>query len=199
MSDTLIASLNDRVARLEREKAELQAEKGKHISTKKKAMRELDTLRRQVEDLTKARDEWKGKAEAAPGDQAKRITELEGQIRRRDHKDVFAAALAGQLNEKVTVDDLWSKIGYEPGEKLPAADQLKELIGKARDAAPYLFAPEGGQAQGQAAQTQPAAPPWAGRGIGGQSEGPVTLTEAQLRDPAFMLSNQAKKLLASAS
>jgi hypothetical protein len=201
MSESLINSLNERLSRLERENAELRSEAKKYRQAKSKVGTEAETLRKQVEDLARERDTFKAKAEAMPSDQAKRINELESSIRQRDHKDAFGSVLSGKLADKVTIDDVWQKIGYEPGETVPPADQLAGLVSKARDAAPYLFASDAGQAPGQSAQQNAMAatpPPWSGRGLG-QSESPVVFTEAQLRDPVFMLSDQAKKMLATAS
>lgn len=186
-SDTLLTSLNDRISRLERENAELRSESKKHRLGKKSAAAQAEQLQAKLQQAEAKLTE----AAATPSTQAQRLAELEGQLRRRDHADAFREAVGGTLHPKASIDDLWAKIQYTPGEAVPTPDAIRALAAKAREAAPYLFAPEG-----RTAPTQPmpaATPPaWAGRGSDHAASSGFAVTDAQLRDPAFMLAHAGK-------
>lgn len=191
VSDALVASLNSEIQRLNAAVAKANAESAKRRKDLRAAEDRVAKAEAQLAELTADRDRWKGQAEAAPGDQAKRITDLENQIRFRDHRDAFREALSGQLRDKVTVDKVLAEIGYAPGESVPTAEEIAELVGKARDAAPYLFASEEGEtpAPSREGTTQPNGKPLSGPGGGrggpDTTPGKVRYTVDEIRAPGW--------------
>jgi hypothetical protein len=191
MSEETIRVLNEQLRTLQSENAKLRDENAKRrVESKAKDTKikeyEADILALDEERKTLGmdRDTWKTKAETTPTEHAAKVKELETAIRTRDHRDAFREAVAAKLHPKASIEDVWAKINYEPGEALPTAEQLTELVGKAQEAAPYLFKsdPPGGDGRAQAGQGLPAS---AGGNRGGPdlsntaSEKPIT---AQLAD-----------------
>jgi hypothetical protein len=194
MSDQLIASLNAQLERLQNENAQLRAESAKRRNTAKDLTAERDTIRKELEaakaeaaSFATERDTWKGKAEVAPGEQAKRVKELESQIVLRDHKDAFRGRVNGKLHDKASLEEVWAAIGYQPGDSLPTAEQIDELVGKAREAKPYLFTaePQAGNGKGPGGQVPaPLSGAGGGRGNPDLQPAPKSLQErlmAQMR------------------
>jgi outer membrane murein-binding lipoprotein Lpp len=164
MSDELIKSLNGRIAELENSRATLQAklkgEQKEHNRLRTEleksagsAANEVGALRKQVDELTKDRDGWQQKANAAPTEQAARISELETTLRTRDHRDAFKDAIGKDLADGFTVEDLWHYGQFDPA-KVDKLDpqQITELVGKVKEAKPLLFVRP--DAAGNAATTQ---------------------------------------------
>lgn len=213
MSDELIKSLNQRIAELERRVAQAEV-------SRKEARRERDTLKEQLtakaaelDELTaragaaageadklKAaleaeRDEWKGKATAAPTEQAARIAELETALRTRDFRDAFGKAVGDELGEGWDVDDVWRYSGFDPAKvDTLDPDQITELVGKAREAKPGLFSKPA--APGNGASHGTIRPPLKvsespGRGARDSVSGRVTYKRADLARPGWQTSNPA--------
>ena len=188
MSESLIASLNQRVTELTNEVANLRAESKDRRLARKAALAEAADLRAKLAKVEAERD--KLAASTGSGDTAKRIAELEGEIRRRDHRDVWAKALDGKLHEKASIEDVWAKTGYTPGEAVPSPDVIGELVNKAADAAPYLFADHSSPEKGTNGSAVKATPPPAGSGRAapGTSAGRVTYTRADITEPGWQQS-----------
>src|SRR4051812_46357717 len=89
--DTTSAFLQKRLTELESENASLKAENKDRRIKAKKGEGELESLRKQLGDLTTERDTFKAKAEAAPNELQAKVDQLEGTLRSRDHRDAFAA------------------------------------------------------------------------------------------------------------
>jgi hypothetical protein len=142
------------------------AELVKVASTEWKQTREeLESLREQV----KTPDEWKTKAE-----------EVQKALATRDRRDEWSQHVKDQLADGVPIEDIWAKAGYEPGDEPTTPEQINELVGKARDAAGYLFKPPasaGGAPSG--AQTQANGTPK--RPVSGLGGGQGTPDRAALR------------------
>lgn len=196
MSEALIASQSQRIQQLEKEAAELRAESKNHRLKKNKAAEELAAAHKQIEALAAERDQWKAKADASPGELQAKLDAATAQLRDRDHRDAFGGAVKDQLADKATIQDLWAKINYKPGEALPTPEQISELVLQARDAAPYLFkpAPEPG-ATDPRGSTQPAKAPLSGAQGGGRgdldtaSKTRVTYTREDIARPDWMTTN----------
>jgi septal ring factor EnvC (AmiA/AmiB activator) len=191
VSDALIASLNARVGELTTELAQVRQEaKARRIENKQlKADRE--TLAAERDTLAVERDDFKAKATAAPNEIQKKLDEATAALRSRDHRDAFKAAIGDQLADKVAVEKLWAEVDYKPGEALPTPESIQELVGKAREAAPYLFKSDPGGSQ----QPQPKAPlaGAVGGGRGGpDNAGRFTVRKADLQDGQWIDDNWGK-------
>jgi hypothetical protein len=189
MSESLIASLNQRVSELTNEVATLRAESKNRRLARKEALAEVDALKAQLAAVEAERD--KLATSTGSGDTAKRIAELEAEVRRRDHRDVWSKALDGKLHEKASIEDVWAKTGYTPGEAVPSPETIEGMVGKALEAAPYLFATDQSGSErstnGTAAKATPP-PPGTGRAAPGTSAGRVTYTRADITQPGWQQS-----------
>jgi hypothetical protein len=180
MSEALISQLQRQIDSLTSENATLKGEAKDRRIAGKRLKAELETARGQLASLTTERDAaLKGRDEAAkaladsPSEWQRKFTELQGQVVRRDHRDAWAKALGDQLADKVSPEDVWSKIpDFKAEGDLPSAEAIAERAKAVREAAPYLFKPAetAGQAAAGAA-TEPIttgrreAGPGAGRGV----------------------------------
>jgi hypothetical protein len=191
-SDALIQSMNARINQLTHQVATRNERAKRHEREKK----ELTDLRAAHEALAKERDTWKEKAEAAPSALQAKLDETLGQLRARDHRDAWRDTLSGTLNDKVAIEDVWAKLGYSPGDKVPTADEIREQAKSAREAAPYLFKPgetPTNGSQGPKASTPPpplTAPIVPSRGAPDNSARRFEVRKSQSRDPAWMRQNQ---------
>jgi cell division septum initiation protein DivIVA len=113
MSDELIRSLNKRIEDLTTENAAIKQE----VITRRKAAqgvkKDAESLKEQVDALTAEWDKWRTQAEATPAETAKRIKELEGQVKRAGVKERFQEIASG-LAEKVNLDVLFNNVGFDP-------------------------------------------------------------------------------------
>jgi hypothetical protein len=161
-----------------------------------------DVLRQLREHVETAEKEWpamldeleelRGQRESLAKDPV--VAELKKQLATRDRRDEWKGYLKDALVDGVPVEDLWAKAGYEPADEALSEDQYTELVGKAREAAPYLFKPPAGA--GEAADAAKASPgngqakrPAAGLG-GGQGAPDrgrlrVTYTREELMQPGW--------------
>lgn len=202
MSDELVSHLRAEIARLGEENKRVKAEAIKRRKAKGDLQARLDEAEKQIKSLTSERDDWKGKAETVPDPDAKdtRIAELEKSLRLRDRRDDWRKPLDGKLRDKVTTEDVWAAAGYEPGAEPPTEQQLADLLGKAREARPYLFRDDDDRA-GATSAGAPGGARDAGSlfGPGGGQGAPDRDTGKFLRvrrsdgqDPVFMAQNQSK-------
>lgn len=156
---------------------------------------ERDALNAQLED-SKQRppDEWEVKYRAK-----------EKEVWKRDHVSAWKDISEQRLLSGVPLEEIWSKIGYEPGEAVPTPEQVQEHLEKAKAVVPYLFRVDG-QTQGN--PTKPASQngtqqPDGSRGrlsvssgvdLSRGSRSPVpgeyVVSKRQLRDPNFFRLNQ---------
>ena len=202
MSEQLIKSLTDEAAKYRHQKARL-ADKVKELEA---ALAETKgSLTKATKDLGTAateRDALKEAATKAPGEQAAELERLKGELKTRDAKDAWSKAVGAELADKADVADVWAKAGYTPGDKPPTPEQITELVGKAREAAPYLFKPADAKSEarpgtGDAAQRfQPG--PGAGRGTPDTSTSRFVVRRSDFSDARWMHANQAKVASASA-
>jgi hypothetical protein len=155
MSDVAISSLEKRVEALLTENTTLKAEARDRRIKGKKLQEQLDAATKERDGLTKERDAFQAKADAAPSELQAKIDDLAGQIRTRDHRDAFqgvnelkvkAKDDAGKdvektytLHAKASIEKVWGEIGYKAEGDLPDAAAITGHLGKALEAAPYLF------------------------------------------------------------
>jgi hypothetical protein len=200
MSDELIRSLNSRITELTNENASLRAEAKDRRIKARTVTAERDELKTQLGTLTTERDTWKGKAEAAPGDKDRRIAELEGTIRTRDHKEAFhrLAKAAGVREEALA--DLWSLSDYKADTDTVDEARINQLIGEARTGRPYLFSTAGETPAADSRESKKplSPPPGSGRGAPANGSGQYRLTASQMRDPKFMMDPKNSKAIAQA-
>lgn len=180
--------LKDQVTQLRKDLEKANAEAAKYRHARKDTIGQLEAVRKQLAETqathektladlakerdtaTTERDQWKTKAELLPTEQAERLKTLEGEIRLRDHRDAFRSVLtaekaAHKLHDKASLDEVWTKIGYTPGDKLPTADEIAGMVGKAQEAAPYLFqVPDQASGRGPHGQGNGVVPGSGGRG-----------------------------------
>lgn len=209
MSDALIASQQAEINRLNGELAKVRSEAKEHRIAKRKAVEELETLKKggdgetakltkQVADLTGERDEWKAKAEANPGVLQTKIDELTGKIRTRDHTDAFKelAKDAGVLQEQTALDDLWKATEWKADSDAVDKAGLKAKITEALAARPWLKPPAEDPAEAAEAARKAADLPLqngvdasrAGRDTASKR---MTVRASQLSDAEWMRNNQA--------
>jgi hypothetical protein len=203
MSETNGDFLLRRVGELERQLAESNAEAKKRRLSSRKLQAECDALKAERETLAAERDTLKTTVETAPSEWRAKYEDLSQQVRTRDHRDAWARVLGDQLAAKVPVEEVWSKLGYRPGDELPTEQQIKEQAGTVRETAPYLFqtasatdAPDPRGSQRAAGGTLEVGLD-AGRGAPDKGTEKLYVRESQLKDPRFALPNT--KALAEAS
>lgn len=180
-----------RISELERQVAEANAEAKKRRIEKKAVAKEAEDLRAERDALAKEREAL----QASPGEWQRKAEELQKQVRVRDHRDAWHAAIGDMLNEKVPLEEVWSKLKYEPGDQIPTSQEIKEQVKAARDAAPYLFRQETATpAPGGAKPTREAlhVPLDASRGDRDTGLGKFVVRQSDMRNPIFMMANSKK-------
>lgn len=191
MSDALIASLNDNLA-----KANKEAANRRHIAKGLKA--ERDRLAKERADLIaerdtllKERDGLKQAAEAAPGEKDNQIKDLQGRLWTVTHKDVFRTKAIAKGAKPEAIDDLYALSGYKAeGERVDEA-KIDGLVGTLATSKPYAFA---GQAPTDKTTAKPDLPPGPGanRGEPAKSGGSYSVRRSDAQDPAWMAANQVQ-------
>lgn len=177
MSDQLIAALQAQLTTAQAEIGTLRKEAATRRKRGKAAEAQVAELQDALLALGQDRDTWQAQAQAEPDQERAtlraQVEELQGTIRTRDHRDAWAKAVT-DLHDKATVEDLWQKVGYAPEGETADPAKITELVGRAREAVPYLFKPPaeaGKAAPGGAPAPAPARP--AGPGVArGASESP---------------------------
>jgi hypothetical protein len=199
-SDTLINSLNQRIATLERDLAQTRAEsRNRKIQGRTQAetlagvTKERDDLAASVVALTTERDQARAQLTAAPGELQLKITELTDQIRTRDHKARFTVLAKEAGCDPEAIDAAWDLAGYKPDADEPDDARITESITRVQSRLPMAFRPaQTGQANGAAAPKK--APLAAGlgsdRGSPGTASNKLRVTKSQMRDHSFMKANQ---------
>jgi hypothetical protein len=201
MSDALIASQQGEINRLNKELAETRAEAKKHRVEKAGLRKQVETLTSERDGLTTERDGLQSKLTAAPSELQAKLDEATGKLRTRDHQDAWTAALGGELADKAAVADLWQKVGYQPESDQVDPKQITELVGKAREAAPYLFktadsavaqtsATDSRESKSASRLTLPASGDAAGRGAPAKAPGMMQVHKRDMQDPRIALDPQ---------
>lgn len=185
MADESNTYLNQRLAALEREKAQLQAALRQARLERRAAVEERDGLRAEVRKLEADRDGWKEKAEAAPSDYQKQVAELEGKIRDRDYRDGFRSEAIKAGVRPEAVDDLYQLSGLTPppdGELDPA--KLAEFLSAAKSSRGWAFGATSPEPPGQWDSTQ-GPPPGSGRSVSAPPATPVRYTRNDINFPGW--------------
>jgi hypothetical protein len=203
MSEALIASLNQRINELTGQNSNLKAALKEERSARKSAAEKLAEAEKAVGTLTTERDTALSAAKAAPDDLRKQITDLQGQLAQRDHRDAFRAAARDAGVSGKAIDDLYSLSGLKPGETPADPAGFAEFLAAQKEVRPWAFDGESPSPQGNGATTgQPAggsqgiklapapAPAGAGRGVPDHSSSKFRVTRDQLADGLWMQANQ---------
>lgn len=197
MSEAMIAELTRQLIEERAKVKEVTAEAKGHRLKRKAAEGKLSEATKRIESLEGEVHKFKTKADEPPTDKDAEIERLRGEVRTRDHRDAWGP-VKDQLHDKVTLEKVWSEIGYKPGDKTPTAEQVAEQVAKARETAPYLFkpavdgqeAPRGAQADRDSAVLPPG--PGFARGGSPNDVGFFTVRRADLNNQDWMERNQTK-------
>lgn len=190
MSETLIASLNQRVNELTTEKANLQAALKEARSKGKGTTEELDALRQQVQTLTVERDALKSKADVAPAELAAENAKLKATIRQRDHKDSFKARAIEKGVNPARVDALYKLSDLSPpdeGEITPEA--FDQFLGEAQASHDWAFSTPGSKQAASNGASQGTATAGLGRSASGTSATTVRYSMADVQKPGWQQAN----------
>jgi hypothetical protein len=192
-----------RLGELERRLVEVSDEAKRRKLAARKLEKELEGVRAERDEMAREREALR----STPSEWQQKAEDLERQLRSRDHRDAWREAIGLELAEKASVEDVWAKLKYEPGDQVPTADQIREQAKAARDAAPYLFsegrgggtsAPVGAQQALEGnGQRLLSVPLDVSRGVRDTGIGRMVVRESDMRDVGFMMSNT--KALAEAS
>lgn len=202
---TLEAAL-ERIAELQASLVDANSEAGKRRKALKEEREAHAATEKALERANGEIGKLKAKAEAPPDEWKAKHDDLQAKLHARDAKDAWAEVLGKDtLHEKVTVEKLWTEIGYTPGETLPTSEEITEQVKTARESAPYLFnAKVETTTPAPGGATKAARPPLketvpAGRGAPDTTASRVTVSRAQLQDPKWALDPANKKTIADAS
>lgn len=207
MSDELIKSQNNRIAELEKAKAQLEVALRGERKDRKALKDEIDTLKagvgndaekykKEFDDLLKDRDEWQRKANAAPTEKDAEINKLRTDLRTRDYEDLFKDAVGKELADGWTVRDLWHYGEFDPA-KVDKIDpsQITELVGKVKTTKPGMFLKpdDAGNASNSQGTARPAltGATDAGRGARDTASGRISYRRIDTATPGWMTKNPA--------
>ena len=199
MSENENGFLLKRISELERALVEANAEAKKRRLKHRDDAKELEALRADKEMWTRERDAL----QSSPTEWQAKYEKIEGELRARDHRDLWQKTIGDQLNEKVTLEKVWAEIQYKPGDNLPSDSEIKSQVKAAREAAPYLFRQpsEAGTPAPAGAQSQPKGqshvPFDASRGDRDTGISRFKVLRSDMRDSSFMMTHS--KQIAEAS
>lgn len=123
-----------------------------------------------------------------PDEKDQRIADLTSKLTARDHRDAFASV---KLAQGASVEDLWNKLGYQAEGDAPTAEKVAELLGTAREKAPFLFAPDEAESSNSQAVTPPSGP-GGSRGARDTTSERFRVRREDAQDPLWMQANQSK-------
>lgn len=148
---------------------------------------ERDTIKAERDKLITENQALQVKADTSVA--AKRVQELEGEIRQRDHRKAFDKVAKARGASEQALDDLWTLSGYKA--EAPEADEtaIGTLLDAQKTARPYLFAPNGTTTPPPPPGTPPPPKPGPGSGQGGSTTATTTFSPDQLSDPKFVMAN----------
>jgi hypothetical protein len=163
-------------------------------------------LKTQHNALVTQHDELKNTATKSPDEWKQKHDDLQQKLRARDASDAWSKEVGESLAPKVTLEKLWSEIGYTPGEAAPTPGEIAAQVARARESVPYLFAPEKVETTTPApgGATKVVKPPLketdaTGRGAPDTTSSRVTVRKSQIQDPKWKLDPVNSKMMADAS
>lgn len=190
-----IRSLNTTIDGLKDEVSTVSAEAKSHRQAKAELKRQLDTATEQVTTLTTERDDFKTKLGNAPSTFREENERLKGEIRSRNHKDVFKRLAKDAKVRDEAVDDLWELSKYKPESDDVDEGKITGLIGDLTKTRSWLVQsgeanPTEPPAGGKTPITTPPSPrgPGAGRGA---AEQPTAGSVAQIVNDRWAKSGSA--------
>lgn len=191
-----------RISDLESEIHATRTEAKKYRLRGKATTKELEDLKVRYAEVEKTIEE----SRANPDPWQAKYQEIQKQLWSRDHRDAWTPVARERLVDGVPIEEIWSKIGYTPGDRVPDSDAIVEHLAKAQKAAPYLFRAAGTATQAPTATPESlegaqddtnargrlAIPPGMGLGRGARSSGPTELVikRSQLQTPGFYHQNK---------
>jgi hypothetical protein len=187
-ADTLV----QHIGRLNAESARRRVKTRAVKQERDDALAQRDAIRAQFEEVSRERDMFRQKLDSEPNDLILEIERLKGELRIRDHKDVFKKVATDAEARPEAIEDLWRLSGYVPQSDEIDPNQIRELVEEAKSAKPYLFQSkpaDAGKNEGQPAARPPG--PGFSRGVPDSTSGGMAVRKAQLRDPNWMRYNQA--------
>jgi len=166
----------------------------------KKLNKQRNELKAEVERLTRENDDLKQRTDSSVV--ARRVQELEGEIRRRDHRAVFDKLAKARGIRDDAMEDAWQLSGYRAeGDEVDEA-AMGALIDGQKEKRKYLFEgpepppPEVGP-NGEGFVIKPAP----GAGQSGRLDVPasaiVAANDPRLSDPRYVMANWAAIAAAS--
>src|SRR5271166_169197 len=170
---------------------------------------ERDEYRDALTEVSADRDKLKGQPDATA-----RITELEGQLRDRNHFDKFSELAKGAKAKERAIKQLWrdaKERGYELKGDEPDERGLEAVLAKLKSEVDYAFEAEEkpeSRADKEARVTSRTKygleikgeePPPGGRSERNKGGDGTIITAEMRRDPAFMLDPKNKEMLSDAA
>jgi|SRR6185503_6463917 len=207
MSDAALAAQSKRIEELTAELSTVRSEAKTRRVANKKLAEEIATLKGSVANLTKERDEFKGKAESNPTELQAKLDAALGQIRDRTHRDAIQGLYDDSeldLSKSVPIDTLLKLIDYKAEGDAPDLKAIKAKVTAAQAANPFLKGQHGTGSQEAAGAAQNGKPRLdTGLGDAGSRGGHDTtarvmrVRRSEMQDPDFMRRNT--KAIAEAS
>jgi len=126
----------------------MESEYNSVVAERDEVTQALNALTDEYTQLKNLYEETEARIALPPDEANARIRDLEAQIARRDHERAFLAAVRElkdeqnhpvTLNDGVTIDDVWSRVGYVPEGQPPEATTALEQLRQARAKARFLF------------------------------------------------------------
>jgi hypothetical protein len=190
VSESLIASLNQRITELTTEKANLQAALKESRSKGKASVEELETLRQQVQALSAERDTIKAKVDLAPTELAAENAKLKAAIRQRDHKDAFKARALEKGVSPARVEALYKLSDLTPPDEGEiTAEAFDPFLDEAQASHDWAFSTPASHQAAPNGATQGTATAGLGRSASGTSATQVRYSMADVQKPGWQQSN----------
>lgn len=188
-----------RISELERLLHRTSAESKKRKLAIRELTEERDRLKSSQEDMVREIESAKSRP---PDEWELKYRAKEKEVWQRDHKEAWKEIATKKLVDGVPLEEIWGKIGYNPGSEVPGPDQILEQLEKARSVAPYLFRVDGPTDKPESQQgTKTPERDTRGRlavtngldlsrGSRTANPGEYVISKSQLRDPNFFRLNQ---------
>lgn len=200
MSEPLQTALSESMRR----QTELAGEATKHRrryqaakQTSDQQVKELETLRKQVETLTAERDGLTTQLTKAPNALREENEKLKGEIRLGRHKSTFETVAKELKVRPEAINDLFSLSGYKAETDEPDPESIKGIINPLLESRPHMLAQETTSTTQQQQKLPPGPGATRGASVGTQQNGVLKVSRADLSDPTYMRAHQQEIAAAS--